>query len=132
MPTISRSTLPRLATLAVCLLVAACASPQQRPENRENLLAAAGFTTRPADTPQRIASLRSLPANKVVQRTGGGSVRYVYADPLVCACLDVGDQAAYGRYRQEMFQRQLVNEQAMTAQMNQMDWDDGPWGGPFF
>lgn len=47
-------------------------------------------------------------------------------------CLYVGDQAAYGRYRQEMFQRQLVNEQAMTAQMNQMDWDDGPWGGPFF
>ena len=113
---------------ALCLALAACATPQQRAENRENLLAAAGFTAVPANTPARVASLRALPPNKVVQRTSGNSVRYVYADPLVCACLYVGDQAAYGRYRQEVFQRQLANEQAMTAQMNQMDWDEGPWG----
>lgn len=117
-----------LACAAACLVVSACASPQQRAEDRENLLAAAGFTARPANTPERTASLRSLPANKLVQRTRGDSIRYVYADPLVCACLYVGDQAAYGRYRQEVFQRRLANEQAMTAQMNQMDWDDGPWG----
>ncbi|MGI4939098.1 MAG: hypothetical protein ACRYHQ_00770 [Janthinobacterium lividum] len=67
-----------------------------------------------------------------MQQTRGGTVSYVYADPLVCACLYVGDQAAFGRYRQEVFQRRLANEQAMTAQMNQMDWDYGPWGGPFF
>ena len=58
-------------------------------------------------------------------------MRYVYADPLVCACLYVGDQAAYGRYRQEVFQRRLADEQAMTAQMNQSAWDDGLWG-PFW
>ena len=117
-----------LAALAACLAVSACATPQQRAEDRENLLAAAGFTVRPANTPERVTSLRTLPANKVVQRIRGGAVRYVYADPLVCACLYVGDQAAYGRYRQEVFQRGLANEQSMTAQMNQMDWDDGPWG----
>ena len=126
----------RLAALAACLLAAACATPQQRAEDRENLLSAAGFAVRPANTPARSASLRSLPANKVVQQTtggpGGGSVRYVYADPLVCACLYVGDQAAFGRYRQEVFQRQLANEQSMTAQMNQTAWDYGPWGGPFY
>ncbi len=124
---------PRLA-LAACLAVAACATPQQRAEDRENLLSAAGFAVLPANTPARVASLRRLPPNKVVQQvtggTGGGAVRYVYADPLVCACLYTGDQAAYGRYRQEVFQRQLADEQAMTAQMNQMDWDYGPWG-PF-
>ncbi len=117
--------------LAACLLIAACATPQQRAEDRENLLTAAGFTARPANTPERVASLRNLPANKVVQRTRGGTVSYVYADPLVCACLYVGDQAAYGRYQQEVFQRKLANEQAMTAQMNQMNWDEGPWG-PFY
>ncbi len=114
--------------LAVCLAAAACATPQQRAVERENLLSAAGFTVQPANTPDRVASLRSLPANKVVQRVRGGSVRYVYADPLVCACLYVGDQAAFGRYRQEVFQRRLADEQAMTAQMNQTAWDDGPWG----
>ena len=119
---------PPPAALAACLLIAACATPQQRAENRENLLTAAGFTARPADTPGRVASLRGLPANKVVQRTRGGVVGYVYADPLVCGCLYVGDQAAYGRYQQEVLQRRLANQQEMTAQMNQMGWDDGPWG----
>ena len=118
--------------LAACLAIAACATPQQRAENRENLLSAAGFAVLPANTPARVASLRSLPPNKVVQQVKGGTVRYVYADPLVCACLYTGDQAAYGRYRQEMFQRQLADEQAMTAQMYQTDWDYGPWGfGPY-
>ena len=122
----------RLAAIAACLAAAACATPQQRAEDRENLLSAAGFTVRPANTPARVLSLRSLPANKVVQQTTGGNVRYVYADPLVCACLYVGDQAAFGRYRQMVFQRQLANEQSMTAQMNQDSWDEGPWGGPFY
>ena len=121
----------RLPTLAACLLVAACVSPQQRAEDSENLLTAAGFTARPANTPERVTSLRTLPANKVVQRVRGDRVRYVYADPLVCGCLYVGDQAAYGRYQQEVFQRRLADEQAMTAQMNQMSWDEGPWG-PFY
>lgn len=123
--------LSRLAILAACLAVAACASPQQRAADRENLLSAAGFAVQPANTPARVASLRRLPPNKVVQRTRGADVRYVYADPLVCGCLYVGDQAAYGRYRQEVFQRRLADEQQMTAQMNQMnqmDWDEGPWG----
>ena len=124
--------MPRFTALAACLLAAACATPQQRAEDRENLLSAAGFTARPANTPARIASLRSLPPNKVVQQTRGSTISYVYADPLVCACLYVGDQAAYGRYRQEVFQRRLANEQEMTAQMNQMNWDYGPWGGPFY
>ena len=119
------------AALAACLAVAACATPQQRAQDSENLLAAAGFTVRPANTPQRVQSLRSLPANKVVQQAVGDTVRYVYADPLVCACLYVGDQAAFGRYRQEVFQRQLADEQAMTAQMNQNSWSYGPWGGGF-
>lgn len=44
------------------------------------------------------------------------------------ACLYVGDQAAYGRCRQEVFQRQLADQQAMTAQMYQNAWDEGPWG----
>jgi len=124
----SSPAVPALPALAACLLIAACTTPQQRAENRENLLAAAGFTAQPANTPERVASLRSLPANKVVQRTHGGTVRYAYADPLVCGCLYVGDQAAYGRYQQEMFQRRLANQQEMTAQMDQRAWDIGPWG----
>ena len=123
-----RHTTNLLVMAALCPLLAACATPQQRAVDRENLLTAAGFTALPANTPARIASLRAMPPNKVVQRTRGNSIRYVYADPLVCGCLYLGDQAAFGRYRHEVFQRQLADEQAMTAQTNQMDWDVGPWG----
>jgi len=119
------------AALALCLAISACATPQQRAVDREDLLSAAGFAVRPANTPERIASLHNLPPNKVVQRVRGGTVRYVYADPLVCGCLYVGDQDAFGRYRQEVFQHRLANEQEMTAQMNRDAWDEGPWG-PFY
>ncbi len=120
------------AALAACLAATACATPQQRAMDRENLLSAAGFTVLPANTPERVASLRDLSANRVVQRIRGGTVRYVYADPLVCGCLYVGDQAAYNRYRQEAFQRQLADEQALTAQLNENGWNEGPWGERFF
>lgn len=100
----------RLAALVACLAAVACTTPQQRAENREDLLAAAGFTVRPANIPARVASLRSLPPNRLVQQTRGSIVSHVYADPLVYACLYVGDQVAYGRYRQEVFQRRLAEE----------------------
>ena len=125
-----RRAAPGMAAAVLCLL-ASCASPQQRVASKEDLLSAAGFTVNPANTPQRLASLHSLPPNKFVQQPQGSTVRYVYADPLVCGCLYVGDQAAYGRYQQDVLQRRLANERQMTAEMNQTNWDWGPWGPGF-
>lgn len=51
---------------------------------------------------------------------------FVYADPTICDCLYLGDQAAYDRYRANVFAKNLANEQAMTAQINEMNWS--PWG----
>ena len=74
-------------------------SPQQRVEDKEDLLAAAGFAARPANTPQRQAMLRRLPPDRFVQRARGNQFVYLFADLLVCNCLYIGDQTAYGRYR---------------------------------
>jgi len=114
------------ATLALCLFMSACATPQQRASEQESLLAAAGFTAEPANTPDHLASLRALPPNKVVPQDRDGSVRYVYTDPLICSCLYFGDQAAYGRYDQEMAKRQLARDQADAAQLKQSTWDERP------
>jgi hypothetical protein len=95
-------------------------------QNKEDMLAAAGFTLVPANTPQRQASLATLPPHKFVHQIRGNNVLYTYSDPTICGCLYVGNQAAYGRYRENVFLRRLANEQQMTAQMNQMDWD--VWG----
>ncbi len=108
-----------------------CATPQQRVADQENLLTAAGFVPRPANTPARQAMLRTLPPNKFTQRAQGDRFVYIYPDPLDCYCVYFGNQAAYASYRQEMVQRRLVSDQLLAAQMNQdAAWDWQPWG-PF-
>lgn len=112
-----------LATLGL----AACESPQQRINNKENMLSAAGFRVVPANTPARQAALRQLPPNKFAREVRGDKVFYVYPDPTVCGCLYVGNQNAFGAYRAAVFAKNLADEQAMTANEMSMDW--GPWGG---
>ena len=114
---------PTLATVTLAVAVSACAS--QVP-NKEDMLAAAGFTLVPANTPQRQASLTNLPPHKFARQVRNNNVVYVYADPTICDCLYVGNQAAYGRYRENVFQKKIADEQQMTAQIYQMDW--GSWG----
>ena len=118
-----------LMLVMVVTLLSACVSPQERVQAREDLLAAAGFTVRPANTPARQATLRALPANRFVQRARGDRVVYLYADPLVCNCLYIGDQAAYGRYRQEVLQRQIASDRLLAAEMySDPGWSWDPWG----
>jgi hypothetical protein len=129
MPTISQKARkmprikPRLAFFVVCLVMSACANQVQ---NKEDMLAAAGFTLVPANTPQRQASLSALPPHKFVHQVRNNAVIYTYADPTICDCLYVGNQVAYDHYRQDVFVKHVADEQQMTAQINQMDW--GPWG----
>ena len=110
-------------------ILGACQTQQQRVSEREDNLAAAGFLIRPANTPKRKAMLSKLPPNRFVRRVKGEDVRYVYADPLVCGCLYVGSQQAYGQYRQHEQQQHLADEQQMTA-LNYSDapWNWGAWG----
>ena len=59
-PTWSRFCL--IACISVCAAISGCETLGQRVKDKEDLLAAAGFTVQPANTPQRLASLRALPA----------------------------------------------------------------------
>ena len=110
--------------------VAACQSPQQKITNKEDMLSGAGFKFVPVNTPARQTALKQLPPNKFSRELRDGRVFYVYPDPTVCGCLYVGDQNAYAAYRKNMFDKQLADEQQMTAQeMEMYSWDWGPWGG---
>ena len=57
------------AYISLCVALGACQSVAQRVADKEDLLAASGFNVRPANTPKRLASLRTLPANKFVPKT---------------------------------------------------------------
>jgi hypothetical protein len=110
--------------------VAGCVSPQQQAAQKEDLLAAAGFQVRPADSPHRVEAMKRLPPNKFVTKVVNGNPVYLYADPLDCNCVYFGNQQNWDAYKQEVFARQIADEQQMTAIMSQDSWDWGPWGWP--
>jgi hypothetical protein len=117
--------------VALAIAVAACTTDSIT--NKEDSLAAAGFTIRPANTPKREAMLRSLPANKFLKSVHGNNVTYVYADPVVCGCLYVGSQKAYGNYQAVALQEKIANRRLIAAEFYQdasWNWGEwGPWGG---
>jgi hypothetical protein len=126
----SRYPLRVAASLIVIIgALSACETLQQRISDRESQLAAAGFVVRPANTPEREAMLKRLPENRVLMRVRGDRVHYVYADPLVCNCLWVGSQQAYQQFKRDLQQRQLADEQLLTAQTySDSAWNWGLWG----
>ncbi|MDB6098126.1 MAG: uncharacterized protein JWN58_829 [Gammaproteobacteria bacterium] len=117
--------------IAACAIaaLAACQTQQQRITEHEDKLSAAGFTIKPANTPERQTMLHKLPPNKFVQRTNGDDVHYVYADPVVCNCLYVGSQQAFNEYKKNEQQQKLADQQEMTAQLySDPAWNWGAWG----
>src|SRR5258708_2927936 len=90
----------RIALLMVTVGLAGCASIQAADtRDTEQLLAAAGFQMKAADTPEKLARLQSLPPRKVVQRVRDGVQHYVYADPKVCTCIYAGTEPQYQDYK---------------------------------
>ncbi len=114
--------------IIVLLVLSGCETLAERVTDKEDLLAAAGFNVLPANTKERLKSLKTLPANKFVSKTEENSVKYIYADPVVCNCLYVGDQTAYNAYKKEVFDRNILNQEEMDAQMYEDNWGWGGWG----
>jgi hypothetical protein len=108
------------------IALAGCAAMKKsEATDTEQLLAAAGFKMKLADTPERLAHLKTLTQLKVVPHDRNGKMYYVYADAAYCQCLYAGNQEAYQRYENLAVKQNI-------AQMNEaasMDWGMwGPWG----
>jgi hypothetical protein len=99
---------------------------------KEDMMIAAGFKFLPANTPERQAMFRQLPPHKFLKEIKGDKLIYIYPDPTVCVCLYMGNSKAYSAYRKMMFDKNLADEQSMTAQtLDDFSWNWGPWGpGP--
>jgi hypothetical protein len=117
------------AVFTALAMIALSACKTQAIATREDNLAAAGFSVKPANTPELKAMLNRLPPNRFVIRQNGSVVHYVYADPLVCGCLYVGTQQQYDQYVRDRQTQDQINQEQMTAQMYQdTNWNWGPWG----
>ncbi len=96
----------------------------------EDMLSAAGFKTIPANTPEREAHLKSLPANQITSVQREGTLYYVFPDQKNSVAY-VGQQQQYQTYQRLRLQKQMADEQLNTAEMyNSAPWGVwGPWAG---
>lgn len=115
--------------LVVGLLTACAAMKAEDAIDKEQLLAAAGFKMQLADTPEKLAHLKTLTQQKIVTHEKDGTNYYVYADATTCKCVYIGEDANYQHFQQLQTQKNIAQEQKMAAEMNEnaaMNW--GIWG----
>ncbi len=94
-------------------------TPQQRAMDLEPMLSAAGFHMIPADTPEKMRHLETLPALKVNYYVGkDGAMRYWFADPSYCRCLYLGDEKAYQKYENLRVQARIARTEREAAEEN--------------
>lgn len=99
--------------------------------SRENMLTAAGFQAVPANTPDREAHLRSLPADKITAVQRNGTTYYTFPDRNQNV-LYVGQEPQYQEYQRLRLQQQMADERVESSEVNnaiQMQiW--GGWSNP--
>ena len=110
---------------AALLALSGCATIRaHEAATTERLLAAAGFQMRPAESPERVRGLATMPPLKVVSRSQDGNVVYTFADPENCHCLYVGGPKEYSAYERLVVEKEIARETS-AASMNWEVW--GPW-----
>lgn len=119
-----------LLALAVATAAGCAAIRKDEAQSTENLLVAAGFQPKPADTPEKLANLKALPPLKMQLHMKGDQAGYSYADPYNCKCLYVGGPNQYAKYQKLAVKQQIAQDQMEAAEAQEdaaMDW--GMWGG---
>jgi len=113
--------------LAAATMLTGCATFRgSEARSTEELLAAAGFVMRPADTAERQQRLAARPPYRLESHTKDGKAVYTYADPDGCKCLYVGGPNEYSEYQHLRLQHRIAADEAWGAHVADMDWD--LWG----
>jgi hypothetical protein len=116
--------------IALLALAAGCASTTST--STTDMLSAAGFKLKPADTPQKQQLLKSLPTGQLSLITWKGKSFYVQPDVPNNQAY-VGTPVEFQAYQQLRLAKQLTNDNLMAAQMNQEAMNSwGPAWGPGF
>jgi len=112
--------------VVIALAVASCTTMQGgEARSVEQMLGAAGFQMKVADTPEKAADLRTFPTRKMTVRRQGAASYYIYADPDVCNCLYVGTETQYQEYQRLLLNKELADERLDTS-TNWGLWGPGP------
>lgn len=124
--------IPLVGVAAIALMMGGCAALQKNEVlDAEGLLTKAGFQKHVADTPQKIAHLKTLPQQVISRHKRHGKLYFVYADAAGCGCLYAGDETAFQHYQDlERQQNSNVLEMDRPDIVTGEDWSLSPWG-PF-
>ena len=93
-------------------------APKPTVEQKEDLLVAAGFRYKTAETPEQMERLKKLPQEKLILRKIKGKTYYLFAEAARCKCLYRGDEAAYARYQE------LAREQKAASKIEMYEQQD--------
>src|SRR5689334_17880641 len=113
--------IPTLSILAVFLL--GCSSTNQK----QHMLSAAGFKAIPANSPQRVEHLKSLPDDRLTTANLNGHNYFVFPDRSE-NILFVGQEPQYQKFQRIRLENNLPEATVNTAQITD-DWTGwGSWG----
>ena len=118
-----------VSVIALLALMVGCATTATFPQDKANMLVAAGFKTVTPRTPAQQQKLQQLQTGQVVTVQKNGRTYYIVANPSQNVVY-VGGPHEYQAYQQMRAQRQLAQENLQTAEVYQdaaMQWDT--WGG---
>ena len=109
--------------VAATVVLTGCASMRgMDAESTEQLLAAAGFQARPADTSERQQHLATISPRRLERHTRDGKVVYTYADPDGCKCLYVGGPKEYSEYQRLRDQAGVAEAEAWASMEAETGW----------
>lgn len=96
MKTLYHLTLSSLAFLAL----SGCLHPAKPYLDKALELSRAGFVAHPANTTARYSLMNTLPPGMITYRMGpDGKPIFVFADPIACGCVYMGDETAFKNLR---------------------------------
>ena len=114
--------------LVAPLVVWACTiTPEATGDQVENMLVAADFKFKTADTPQQMERIKALPQGRFIRHQAGGEVSYLYADAAGCKCVWRGDNAAYSRYKELARERKVEYKDDLYESQDEELIPDAGW-----
>jgi hypothetical protein len=99
--------------------------------NVEQQLVTSGFKVNPANTPEKLAHLKTLSQNKLVAHEKDGTTFYIYADATNCQCFFWGTEMSYQSFLKLQNTQNLAAQDRMSANMDKeeyLDWSTMGYG----
>ncbi len=116
------------AVLILLVALGGCSFRKNRILKTENVLYEAGFQKVPADTPEKLAHLKTLPQHKMLIHHHKDGDRYVYADASLCQCMYVGNKDDYQSYKHILLEKVVKDHENVQGLPENagVNWD--LWG----